>query len=79
MIEGSESVPLTNRSGSGSRRPKSIRILLIRIRNTGFRWYEYLHDTLKMQVFLTLTSKKPNLKEVRPYITMNRQKIKYGR
>jgi hypothetical protein len=31
MIEGSESVPLTNGSGCGSRRPKNIRI---RIRNT---------------------------------------------
>ncbi len=36
MIEGSgsESIPLTNGSGSGSRRPKNIRIRRIRIRNT---------------------------------------------
>ena len=36
MIEGSGSVRLTNGSGSGSRRPKNIRIRRIRIRNTGF-------------------------------------------
>ncbi len=34
MIEGSGSVPLTNGSGSGSRRPKNKRIRRIRIRNT---------------------------------------------
>ncbi len=34
MVDGSGSVPLTNRSGS--RRPKNIRI---RIRNTAFYWY----------------------------------------
>jgi hypothetical protein len=35
MIEGSGSIPLTNGSRSGSRRPKNIRIRRIRIRNTG--------------------------------------------
>jgi hypothetical protein len=34
VIEGSGSIPQTNRSGSGSRRPKNIRIRLLRIRNT---------------------------------------------
>ncbi len=36
MIKGSGSVSLTNWSGSG--RPKNIRILQIRIRNTGLNW-----------------------------------------
>jgi hypothetical protein len=38
MIEGSGSVPLTNISGSGSKRPKNIRLRRIRIRicNTDF-------------------------------------------
>ncbi len=35
---GSESVHRTTGSGSGTRRPKSIRILRIRIRNTGVNW-----------------------------------------
>ncbi len=34
MIEGSGSIPLTNGSGSGSRRPKNMWIRWIRIRNT---------------------------------------------
>ncbi len=34
VIEGSGSIPLTNGSGSGSRRPNNIRIRRIRIRNT---------------------------------------------
>jgi hypothetical protein len=36
MIEGSGSVPLTNRSGSGSRRPKNIRI-----RNYAKNWNRF--------------------------------------
>ena len=38
MKEGSGSGPLTSESGSGSRRPKNIRILWIQIQihNTGF-------------------------------------------
>ncbi len=36
MIEGSGSIPVTNGSGSGSRRPKNMWIRFrIRIRNTG--------------------------------------------
>jgi hypothetical protein len=35
MIEGSGSIPLTNGSGSGSRRPQNMWIRWIRIRNTG--------------------------------------------
>jgi hypothetical protein len=40
LIEGSGSIPLTNGSGSGSRRPKNMWIRWIRIRNTGkkARW-----------------------------------------
>jgi hypothetical protein len=40
MIEGSGSIPLTNGSGSGSRRPKNIRI---RIRNTASTVIEDSH------------------------------------
>jgi hypothetical protein len=35
MIEGYGSIPLTNGSGSGSRRPKNMWIRWIRIRNSG--------------------------------------------
>jgi hypothetical protein len=56
MIEGSRSgarsgarsgsVPLTNGSGFGSRRPKNIRIIQIRIHNTGFHNFSLLKISL---------------------------------
>ncbi len=42
LIEGSGSIPLTNRSRSGSRTPKNMWIWWIRIRNTAFT---FLHFT----------------------------------
>jgi hypothetical protein len=44
MIEGSGSVHLTNGSRSGSRRPENIRILWIRIHNTGKKNYVFMRD-----------------------------------
>ncbi len=40
MVEGSGSIPRNNGSGSGSRRPKNIRLLRIRIRNTAPHLYK---------------------------------------
>jgi hypothetical protein len=57
MIEGSCSgaIPLINRSGSGSRRPKNIWILRIRIHNTGFDHITLYHLTIKIVLVLMLT------------------------
>ncbi len=47
IIEGSGSVPLTN--GSGSRRPKNTRILLVQIPNIAFHTFHILVTDLCIQ------------------------------